>query len=239
VRTTRIYHPEPLADDAEVELSESAVRHLGRVLRLSAGAGFTLFDGSGREWPATLTAGGYRARTGRGTVVDRESPLELTLVQGISRGERMDWTIQKAVELGVVAIVPVFTERSSVKLTTERRARRVEHWHGVIIAACEQSGRTRLPGLAEPCELADWLRTSKGPACVLDPEAETRLAELEPPRPTLALLAGPEGGLTPEEIAAAHAAECTPVRLGPRVLRTETAGIAALAALQALHGDLG
>ncbi len=168
----------------------------------------------------------------------RTGSRALTLVQGVSRGERMDWTIQKAVELGVVAIVPVFTERGGVKLDGDRLARRLEHWRGVIVAACEQCGRNRLPSIAPPRRFAEWLPTLTGPACVLDPAADAGLGELGRPSPTLSLIAGPEGGLTDAELAAARAAGGTAVRLGPRVLRTETAGIAALAALQALYGDL-
>lgn len=238
MRNPRVFHPEPLADETEVVLTPTATRHLGRVLRLKAGDACTLFDGSGREWPATLLDDASRARTGNGIDPDRESPLALTLVQGISRGERMDWTIQKAVELGVVAIVPVFTERGGVKLAGDRLERRLEHWRGVIIAACEQCGRNRLPSIATPRRFADWLPTLSGPACVLDPAADAGLGDLGRPSPGLTLIAGPEGGLTDAELAAARAAGCTGVRLGSRVLRTETAGIAAISALQALYGDL-
>lgn len=238
MRETRIFHPEPLADDIEVTLTPAAARHLGRVLRLKAGDACALFDGSGREWPATLLDGAGRARTTRGLGPDRESPIALTLVQGVSRGERMDWTIQKAVELGVVSIVPVFTARSGVKLTGERLERRLEHWRGVIVTACEQCGRNRLPAITDPMPFGAWLSALDGPACVLDPAADTGLGALGRPSPALSLVAGPEGGLTADEIAAARTAGCTAVRLGPRVLRTETAGIAALAVLQALHGDL-
>lgn len=237
MRTTRVFHPEPLSDDTEFALSAVAARHLGRVLRLKAGDPCTLFDGSGSEWPATLLDA-TRARTATGIGTERESPLTLTLVQGVSRGERMDWTIQKAVELGVVAIVPVFTERGGVKLAGDRLERRLEHWRGVIVAACEQCGRNRLPPIAAPSRFTDWLPMLTGPACVLDPAADTGLGGLGRPAPGLTLIAGPEGGLTNAELDAARAAGCTAVRLGPRVLRTETAGIAALAALQALYGDL-
>ncbi len=238
MRNPRIFHPEALTDDTEVALTPTAARHLGRALRLKAGDPCTLFDGSGSEWPATLLDGATRARIGRGIAPDRESPLALTLVQGISRGERMDWTIQKAVELGVVAIVPVFTERGGVKLTGDRLERRLEHWRGVIVAACEQCGRNRLPSIAAPARFAEWLPTLAGPACVLDPAADAGLGGLGRPSPGLSLIAGPEGGLTDAELAAARVAGCVAVRIGPRVLRTETAGIAAISALQALYGDL-
>ncbi len=237
MRDIRVFHHQPLADDIEVGLGADADRHLRKVLRLAPGAGFTLFDGSGREWPATLLEDG-RARTTAAASVERESRLRLTLVQGISRGERMDWTIQKAVELGVAAIVPVFTERSTVKLDGARLERRLAHWRGVVVAACEQCGRNRLPAVAAPIAFEDWSPEGDARAFVLDPRAAVGFGAVQAPGAAATLVAGPEGGLTDAEIGSAVAAGCVAVRLGPRVLRTETAGIAALAALQALYGDL-
>ncbi|MEX0900659.1 MAG: 16S rRNA (uracil(1498)-N(3))-methyltransferase [Gammaproteobacteria bacterium] len=237
MRNTRVHHPAPLADDTEFELMPGAARHLVRVLRLSDGDAFTVFDGSGTEWPAVLI-GEQRARTGRARVAPTESPLLVTLVQGISRGERMDWTLQKAVELGVSRIVPVVAERTTVRLSGERTAKRVAHWSGVVVAACEQSGRNRVPVLDPVQPLAAWLETMDTAALVLDPAAAHGLREFASLAPDFTLLVGPEGGFSDRELVAARAAGCTGVRLGPRVLRTETAGVAALAALQALYGDL-
>ena len=207
------------------------------MLRLRPGDAFVAFDGSGVDWPATLLDGA-RARTGVGVRHDNESPLMVTLVQGISRGERMDWTLQKAVELGVSHVVPVVAERTTVRLEGAREDKRVAHWRGVMIAACEQSGRSVVPGLAPVTSLAAWLERLAGPALVLDPEATTGLAAYAGHAPAFTVLVGPEGGFSAAELGAARAAGCSAVRVGPRVLRTETAGIAALAALQALFGDL-
>lgn len=238
MRDIRVFHAEPLADEAPFVLAPGAARHLVRVLRLRAGARFTAFDGSGLEWPAALVDENGSARTGVGAAVDRESPLSVTLVQGVSRGERMDIAVQKAVELGAVAIRPVIAERSVVQLEAKRAARRVAHWQGIAVAACEQCGRNVVPRVHEPLPFADWLAANELPALVLDPVATATLAEVgAPPGAAVALLVGPEGGFSDGELAAARAAGCTAVRLGPRVLRTETAGIAMLAALQALYGD--
>ena len=237
MRDTRIHHPAPLADDTPFELEPGAARHLERVLRLRVGDTFTVFDGSGSEWPATLL-GERQARTGRARKRSTESPLSLTLVQGISRGERMDWTLQKAVELGVSRIVPVIAERTTVRLSDERANKRVAHWRGVMIAACEQSGRNHIPTLDPVQTLDAWLDTMDTQTLVLDPGATRGLREFAPLAPVFTLLVGPEGGFSDRELAAAHSAGCAGVRLGPRVLRTETAGIAAIAALQALYGDL-
>lgn len=237
MRDTRIYHAAPLADDVKFDLEPGAARHLVRVLRLREGDAFTAFDGSGAEWPAVLVGNG-QARTGQARVRPTESPLSVTLVQGVSRGERMDWTLQKAVELGVSRVVPVVAERTTVRLSGERAAKRAAHWHGVMVAACEQSGRNRVPTLDPVQPLADWLGTMKAPALVLDPAATQGLKDFASHVPCFTLLVGPEGGFSDRELAAARDAGCTGVRLGPRVLRTETAGVAALAALQALYGDL-
>ncbi len=240
MRTTRVFHPEALRDDAEVALTTTAAHHLARVLRLPAGAAFILFDGSGCEWPATLTdprAG--RAKTGIGSKNASESPFPLTLVQGISRGERMDWTIQKAVELGVARISPVFTARTTVKLDDDRVARRIQHWQSIVVSACEQSGRTSLAALDEPVQLNTWLQARSIPTLVLDPRGDVgmKAAFAEQPEEA-AVIIGPEGGLDDAELEFAVASGCIPVRLGPRILRTETAGLVALSTLQTLFGDL-
>lgn len=242
VRIPRLYLPAPLAVGATVPLDDSAFNHVVRVLRLKPGAAIILFDGAGRAFAATLAQIGKRAAWAQVTEAlpgEVEPPLRIALAQGISRGEKMDFTLQKAVELGVAVIQPLFTERGGVELAGERLARKLQHWRGVIIGACEQCGRSRLPELREPLALVEWLAGSVEPGTrlSLDPSADGRLRDLGPPTGALTLLIGPEGGLDPTEIARARAEGFTGVRLGPRVLRTETAGVAALGAVQALWGD--
>ncbi len=238
----RFYLPLSLTIGATVPLDDNAFNHAVRVLRLKPGAALILFNGAGGAFAATLADIGKRAATARVTEAlpgDVESPLRMVLAQGISRGEKMDYTLQKAVELGVAVLQPLFTARSGVDLGGERLARKVQHWRGIVIGACEQCGRNRLPELREPLALAEWLRQPAEPnlRLLLDPRAETGLRELEPPTGTVTLLIGSEGGLSSAEIAQARKAGFTGVRLGPRILRTETAGVAALAAVQALWGD--
>lgn len=242
MRIPRFYLPLSLTIGATVPLDDNAFNHAVRVLRLKPGAALILFNGAGGAFAATLADIGKRAATARVTEAlpgDVESPLRMVLAQGISRGEKMDYTLQKAVELGVAIIQPLFTARSGVDLSGERLARKVQHWGGIVIGACEQCGRNRLPELREPLALAEWLRQPAEPnlRLLLDPQAETGLRELEPPTGTVTLLIGSEGGLSSAEIAQARKAGFTGVRLGPRILRTETAGVAALAAVQALWGD--
>jgi len=240
---SRIHLEGPLAEGSLVELPEAQFRHLVQVLRMQAGELLTVFDGRGGEYAAVLEAVAKRGASLRIGVfhdVDRESPLNLVLVQGISKGERMDWTVQKAVELGVGAIVPVITERCNVHLDREREAKRLDHWRAVMISACEQSGRTRVPELHPVMKLSAWLgQPVDGTRLILDPVATRGLSDV--PTATsgpLSLVVGPEGGLSADEIRAAQNAGCIGVQLGPRVLRTETAGVAALAILQAIAGDL-
>lgn len=242
VRRHRTYTPIPLETGQEVELDPRAAHRLGRVLRVRPGDTVVLFNGDGRDAEATVAAAtkaGVTVRVESVEAVDNESPLAITLAQGIARGERMDIALQKAVELGVAGIQPLFCSRTEVKLSGARLAKRMDHWRGVIIAACEQSGRARLPCLHEPLGLDAWLTDPPaGSKLVLRPEARVALPTLRR-LDRACLLIGPEGGLAPREIAAAETAGFEPVRLGPRVLRTETAGPAALAVLQALWGDLG
>ena len=239
--TPRIFSAAPLAHDTDIVLDPVAARHLREALRLQAGDAFVLFDGRGGEYAATLTGVTRRevtARVGDHVAVDRESPLALTLAQGISRGERMDYTLQKAVELGVTHIVPLTTERSSVKLDDERAAKRTEHWAGVVRHACEQSGRTRLPTLAAPTRVAAYAADETAPLkLLLDPAADVPLTAV-PAATAIALAIGPEGGFGVNERALLAEAGFRAVRLGPRILRTETAALVALSILQALVGDL-
>ncbi|HRD66630.1 MAG TPA: 16S rRNA (uracil(1498)-N(3))-methyltransferase [Candidatus Competibacter sp.] len=242
MRVPRIYLPLPLSVGATVPLDDNAFNHAVRVLRLKPGAALVLFDGAGSAFAATLADVGKRDARAQVTAIlpgDVESPLRVVLAQAISRGEKMDYTLQKAVELGVAAIQPLFAERGGVELSGERLARKIQHWRGIVVGACEQCGRNRLPALHQPLPLADWLAQPAAPGLqlLLDPLAERGLRGLEPPTGTITLLIGSEGGLSSAEIARARAAGFVGVQLGPRILRTETAGVAALAAMQALWGD--
>lgn len=242
MRIPRIYLPQPLTRGATVALDERAFNHAVRVLRLNVGAPLRLFDGQGAACAARLVEIGKRAawaEVAEALPGDVESPLRVVLVQGVARGEKTDFILQKAVELGVAVFQPVFTGRGGVDLQGERLERRMQHWHGVVVSACEQCGRNRLPELRPLLPLDDWLRlvAEPGLCLLLDPLAEQGLRTLTPPAGAVTLLIGPEGGLDAAEIARARAAGFSGVRLGPRVLRTETAGLAALAALQALWGD--
>ena len=223
-------------------LKDNAFIHVNRVLRLKVGAKLILFNGKPDAFAATLTEIGKRAIWARITEVlpaESEPALRIVLAQGISRGEKMDYTVQKAVELGVNAIQPLVADRSVVDVTGERLTRKIQHWRGVMIGACEQCGRNRLPELREPLTLMDWLARPLEPGLrlLLDPDASQGLRALRLPADGVTLLIGPEGGFSATEVERAQAAGFTGIRLGPRVLRTETAGIAALAAIQALWGD--
>jgi len=241
MRLPRIYHPAPLALGDHAELSDDAANHIARVLRLPVGAPLILFNGAGGEFAAVIGAIDKRCvlvEIGAFHDKEREPPLPLWLAQGISRGERMDYTIQKAVELGVSRIIPLFTEHCGVQLDGERLAKRVKHWQGVVIGACEQCGRNRIPQVDMPVTLAQWLAApGKGLRLVLDPDAEHSLAQLPAPAGPVTLLIGPEGGLSDREIALAKQSAYLGLRLGPRILRTETAAVAALAALLGVWGD--
>jgi 16S rRNA (uracil1498-N3)-methyltransferase len=244
MRTIRSHVDLPLAVGQRVTLPEDASLHLLRVLRLAPGDEVRLFNGDGDDYVARLLTAGKRGAeaeiVGRHALAN-ESPLRLTLVQGIARGEKMDLVLQKATELGVAAIVPVLTERTEVKLDRERAEKRLAHWRGVVAAACAQSGRARLPTVADPQPLATYAAGETASLrLVLDPRNGRGVRELAlPTEADIVLVAGPEGGLSDRDLATLHAAGFGGLRLGPRILRTETAGLAALAALQALYGDLG
>lgn len=234
-----------LGNGSEVRLPADAAHHAVRVLRLAVGEPVVLFDGLGGEFEARITRidrGDVSVKTGAHLDVERESPLHIRLVQGLSSGDRMDIALQKAVELGVAAIQPVATERSVVKLKDERAQRRVEHWQNLVISACEQCGRNRLPEVSPLMSLPDWLAQLDMPApdgearLLLSPAANVTLKALSP-APRMTLLIGPEGGLSPGETQLAQSRGFKPVQLGPRILRTETAALAALSAIQALWGD--
>ncbi len=237
----RFYLDRPLAPGARFSLPPGPARHAARALRLAVDDAITLFNGRGGEYAARIE----RIHKDEVAVsisgfVDSEceSPLRVMLAQGISSGERMDYTLQKAVELGITTIQPIAAKRSVVKLVGERADRRVAHWQGVVASACEQCGRNQVPIVAAPLTLAAWLgQHGAGRLLFLSPQAESRLADLPAPTATDCLVAGPEGGFEADEIAALLAAGAIPVRLGARVLRTETAALAALAAMQTLWGD--
>lgn len=237
----RFFCPGPLAPGAVLALPEGAAAHAARVLRLTAGDEITLFDGRGGEYGARIAA--VRKDAVEAEVLawrgrECEAPLAIRLVQALQAGDKMDLTVQKAVELGVAAIQPVASRRSVVRLDGERAARRVAHWRGVAVAACEQCGRNRVPEVAAIEPLERWLaRPAEAPLrLMLSPTADVGLRQLPPAR-SLELLIGAEGGLAPAEAEMAAAAGFVGVRLGPRVLRTETAGLAALAAIHARWGD--
>lgn len=241
----RFYCPLPLAAGLSADLPEGAARHAVKVLRLRVGDSLSLFDGTAGEYAAKISSV-ERERVAVEVLAwsDREceSPLAITLVQALQAGEKMDLTVQKAVELGVRQIVPLISRRSVVRLEGERAQRRVEHWRGVVASACEQCGRNRLPVVSPLEGLERWLGRAPAPGVLrlmLAPGAQQTLATLPPPLPgaPIELLIGAEGGLAPEEMRAAAAAGFVAIRLGPRILRTETAGLAALAAMQCLWGD--
>jgi 16S rRNA (uracil1498-N3)-methyltransferase len=244
MRLTRIYCPATLTSGGETTLPAAAALHVSRVLRLRSGDPLAVFDGRGGTFRAEIAAiagGMVRVR-----VLDRvpektESPLAVTLVQAVSRGERMDWTLQKATELGVRTIAPVLAARSVVRLDERQEEAKLQHWQAVVIAACEQSGRSVLPELRPPEPLRTYLARPPDPGLrvMLDPAAGTELAAMPSPGGAVHLLVGPEGGFDDDERGAAQAAGFRPAGLGPRVLRTETAGTVALAVLQAKWGDLG
>ncbi len=242
----RFHGPDALGPGAELDLPDASGHHATRVLRLGVGDLVVLFDGHGGEHDAVITRVHRNEVSAKVTgfrEVDRESPLTVTLVQGISSGDRMDITLRKAVELGVGAIVPVATERSVVKLRDERADRRRQHWQALAIAACEQCGRNTVPEVAEPVDYRTWLAALPKDAgtqsrIALAVGGAVGLAELPKPAGDVLLLVGPEGGLSPEESSLAATRGFTAVRMGPRILRTETAAVVAMAAMQTLWGDL-
>lgn len=244
MRIPRIYTDQPLRAGVEVLLPEQAGEHVARVLRMERGHPLILFNGDGREYDATLAQlakRGVTAEVEQAREVDRESKLDITLAQGVARGEKMDWILQKATELGVARIAPLVTERTEVKLDEDRAGRRLAHWQQVIASACEQCGRNRLPRLDAPQRLPTWLAQlgdTPGARLALLPEGTQALRSLGALADGAILVVGPEGGFSDHDEAALRQAGFAGLRLGPRILRTETAGLAALAALQAVAGDL-
>lgn len=245
MRTTRVFVDLQLRVGSEIALPDSATAHLLRVLRLREGDGCVLFNGDGHDHPATLLRADRRGgvvRIENRVAVDVESPLHVILLQGIARGEKMDLILQKATELGVAAIFPVDSERSEVKLDAQRLEKRLAHWRGVVTAACEQSGRTRIPTVHVPQTIPDACQSLPEHALrlTLDPQASHGIADLPSNIANPVVIAiGPEGGWSPRDRMRLVEHGFSGLRLGPRILRTETAGLSAIAALQARFGDMG
>jgi len=242
MRLNRVHSEVPVGGRVQLDLTGTAANHISRVLRLRAGASLILFDDAGGEYAAIIdafTRDAVRVTVGDFLPVDRESPLRVTLAQGVSRGERMDVVVQKATELGVKRIVPILAERTVVRLNAGQAANRLRHWRAIAIAACEQCGRNKLPEVAAPMSLQEFLVSDypEGLRLVLSPQATLRARDL-PASSAATLLIGPEGGLSDAEQAAALAAQFAGLSLGPRILRTETAALAALAVIQQQLGDL-
>lgn len=238
----RIYQSCPIELGAVIELDEQASHHLIRVLRVQINDQVTLFNGLGGEFTCTVVeVGKKRIKLKVLTAVAREveSPIQITLAQGLARGEKMDYIVQKAVELGVVAVVPLITTRSNVKLPRERAEKKVQHWQQIAISACEQSGRNLIPQIEPITFFEEWINQVQSDyKWVLDPHAQVKLQSKEQKKGKMLLLIGPEGGLTRDEVTMAERKGFKALTLGPRILRTETAPVAALAILQALFGDL-
>lgn len=242
MRISRIYTSQPLHPESPVCLDEKATHYLSRVLKLRPGSPLVVFNGDGFDYSAVITAiGRHETELGVSTRLPaaKEPRLRITLVQAISRGERMDYCLQKATELGVAAVQLLVTERVEVRLDEKRADKRMAHWQGVVTAACEQSGRAVIPRLLPPVSLADWIGDSPDALkLVLDPDSGHSLSMTDPGQRAVALLVGPEGGLSAAELQALDQAGVVAVRFGPRILRTETAGPAAIAVLLSKSGDL-
>ena len=242
MRVPRIYEPGPLSSHALLDLSEDGANHIGRVLRMQAGQELVLFDGRGGQYPATIQAVGKKqvqVQLGKLDPVEVESPLAIHFGQVISRGDKMEFTIQKSVELGVTVITPLFSERCGVKLNGERLDKKLEQWQKIAISACEQCGRNRIPEIRPAMELAAWLaEPTEELKLNLHPRAPYSINTLPEPSHGIRLLIGPEGGLSAAEIELAREHGFADMLLGPRVLRTETAGLTAITALQCRFGDL-
>jgi 16S rRNA (uracil1498-N3)-methyltransferase len=242
MRLTRCYVPEPLSAGDTRRLPQDVSTHVARVLRARAGQLLTLFDGRGGEYDATILdidRDGVRVRIDAHRPIERESPLRVTLLQALARGERMDLIVQKATELGVAAILAWSAERSVVRLDDAGLARRCEHWRAIAISACEQCGRNQVPPIDAVADLASACARADGASLrlLLAPEATRSLISMAGRSPGVSLVVGPEGGFSDAELALAAQQGFQSCRLGPRVLRAETAPLAALAALQAVAGD--
>jgi len=243
MRVPRIYHPEPIQPGHEIALSDEAANHVGRVLRMGSGQAIQLFDGSNQVFEAQIVRADKKSVqvfVSRGETDDRESPLHIHLGQVMSRGEKMEFTIQKSIELGVSLITPLFSERCGVKLDAERLNKKRQQWQKIAIAACEQCGRNRIPEIRPAMDLEAWCAEEEpGLKLNLHPRASQSINTLPLPVERIRLLIGPEGGLSADEIAMTARHQFTDILLGPRVLRTETTALTAITALQVRFGDLG
>ena len=240
MRVSRIFVADALNCGQQLELDEDAAHYIRSVLRLQQGQRLIVFNGQGNEYAGELAEVSRKRVSLKITELierDVESPLLVRLGMGISRGDRMDWAVQKAVELGVAQLTPLVTERCVIKFNDAKKQQRLQHWRHIVQHAAEQSGRTRLAELTEICELRDWAGQQTGLRVFLDPFAEQRLADLGNDNQEITLLSGPEGGFSATERQLAVAAGFIPARMGARILRTETAVLAALAAVQTLWGD--
>ncbi|MCK4842333.1 MAG: 16S rRNA (uracil(1498)-N(3))-methyltransferase [Methylococcales bacterium] len=240
MRISRLYTPDKLNVGQQLELDNDNAHYVRTVLRLKKNQAITLFNGAGGEHLCTISeVSRKRVAVSIDKIIDRnvESPLQVTLGLGISRGDRMDWAVQKSVELGVNQITPLLTERCVVKFKAEKKQQKLQHWKNIVQHATEQSNRTILPELNEIDGLEEWISTQKGLKIFLDPYAQKSLVNLKPENLHVTLLTGPEGGFSDSERQLAIASGFVPVRLGNRILRTETASLAALSAVQILWGD--
>ncbi|EJQ0664062.1 16S rRNA (uracil(1498)-N(3))-methyltransferase [Salmonella enterica] len=243
MRIPRIYHPELLTSGTQISLCEDTANHIGRVLRMGPGQALQLFDGSNQVFDAEIISASKKSvevQVMKGEIDDRESPLHIHLGQVMSRGEKMEFTIQKSIELGVSLITPLFSERCGVKLDNERLNKKRQQWQKIAIAACEQCGRNRVPEIRPPMALEAWCaEQDSGLKLNLHPRAHASINTLPLPVERVRLLIGPEGGLSADEIAMTARYQFTDILLGPRVLRTETTALTAITALQVRFGDLG
>ncbi|QPK63116.1 16S rRNA (uracil(1498)-N(3))-methyltransferase [Methylomonas sp. LL1] len=240
MRVSRLFVNSPLNVGGRIELDDEAAHYVRSVLRLKQQQSIVLFNGHGGEYLSRFSEVSRKAvRVEVEQYIDRdvESPLAVVLGLGISRGDRMDWSVQKAVELGVTQLTPLITERCVIKLNDDKKQQRLQHWQAIIHHAAEQSGRTRSPVITEIADLSDWIVQQQGVCVFLDPYAEQSLADLQPANNQITLLSGPEGGFSEQERQIAKAAGFIPVRMGARILRTETAVLSALTAVQTLWGD--
>ena len=242
MRLTRVYVETCLEAGAALELPPETAAHVAKVLRARVGDGLILFNGDGREFSAEIESvrgARVRASVGPGTFVDRESALAVTLVQSVPRGDRMDFIVQKATELGVARIVPTLSQRSVVRLDARQSEAKATHWRAVVVSACEQCGRNRVPAVEDPRQLIDYLGAAAGGGTrlVLEPDADADTVTRDVAG-SVEIAIGPEGGFAPDELEAFHLAGFKRVRFGPRILRTETAAIAALTWLQTQFGDM-
>ena len=240
---TRIFQPYTINQNSLITLDDNAFNHLIRVLRMKTGESITLFDGSNQITPAVIHEVNKKTvivKTANSVLDNRESPLNIHLGQVISRGDKMEFTIQKSVELGVNTITPLLSERCGVKLDQERLEKKVQQWQKIIISACEQCGRNIIPSINPVMKLETWCANLTDSLKLnLHPKAEQGINQLPNHNKNISLLIGPEGGLSNEEISMTHQYQFTDILLGPRVLRTETAALTAITALQVRFGDLG